>query len=114
MCSMLESFTNRLTNEYQKQSCYIVNIIPEYGGEQHSLTSIKNVVCQLADNGFLMPIDRVTNDIVPRRIPLTEIEKVSKIDMAKLTNLYRGTDSEFPRNELYWTVNYDRFLIEIR
>ncbi|KAK7605428.1 hypothetical protein V9T40_007286 [Parthenolecanium corni] len=86
----------------------------EYGGEQHSLTSIKNVVCQLADNGFLMPIDRVTNDIVPRRIPLTEIEKVSKIDMAKLTNLYRGTDSEFPRNELYWTVNYDRFLIEIR
>lgn len=68
----------------------------------------------MADNGFLMPIDRVTNDIVPRRIPLTEIEKVSKIDMAKLTNLYRGTDSEFPRNELYWTVNYDRFLIEIR
>lgn len=59
-------------------------------------------------------MDRVTNDVVPRKILLTEIEKVSKIDMAKLTNLFRGADTEFPRNELYWTVNYDRFLVEFR
>lgn len=34
--------------------------------------------------------------------------------MNKLSNLYHGTEKELPKNELYWTVNIDRFLMEYR
>ena len=61
-----------------------------------------------------MPIGRVTNDLIPQTIALTEPEKIPIIDMAKLSNLFRGTDKDIPRKELYWTVNIERFLIEVR
>lgn len=56
----------------------------------------------------------MTDDNVPVTINLTEEEKIPKIDMQKLSKLYDGTELNFPKNELLWMVNFDRFLVEYR
>lgn len=80
----------------------------------YSLSTIKNSVCNLIENGFIVPVERVTEDVVPVSIALSESEKEPQIDMQKLTNLYHGTETDFPEKQLYWRVNFDRFLIEYR
>lgn len=68
----------------------------------------------MIDNDFIVPIGRCTDDNVPVIIKLTAEEKIPKIDMQKLSNLYEGTESTLPKNELLWTVNFDRFLVDFR
>lgn len=79
-----------------------------------SLSSIKNSVCELIENGFIVPVERVTQDVVPITLKLTENERIPDINIKKLTALYQGTDTEMPSNELYWRVNFERFLAEFR
>ena len=68
----------------------------------------------MIENGFIVPLDRVTRDVVPITMKLSEADKIPSIDLQKLTALYQGTDAEMPSNELYWKVNVDRFLVEFR
>ncbi|XKL62031.1 hypothetical protein PGB90_001864 [Kerria lacca] len=90
------------------------NLSREHPEIPYSLSTIKNSVCDLIENDFIIPVDKVTNEIIPVPIKLTELQKIPNIDMNKLSNLYHGTEKELPKNELYWTVNIDRFLMEYR
>lgn len=75
---------------------------------------IKNAVCDLIEAGFIMPVERVIDNVVPIPIALTAADEVPNIDMQKLSGLYHGTETEFPKKELYWRINFERFLIEFR
>lgn len=79
-----------------------------------SLRSIRTSTCELIENGFIVPVEKVTRDVVPIKIKLSEHERVLPVELDKLTALYHGTDTEMPSNEFYWRVNFDRFLIEFR
>ncbi len=67
----------------------------------------------MIENNFIIPVDRVTGDAIP--IPIkTELLREPLVDMVKLLGLYNGTETEFPKNECYWKVNFERFMIEYR